>query len=155
FMLTRDWRHVLDRRLAPHGLSEATWRAMLHLELLNGSAVQSLLAANMGIEGPSLVRLIDRMERDGWVRRRAHPQDRRVNVIEPTPKGRVVTKQVADAAADMRAAVFAELNTAELQQLHQSLERIEAKLRQLEAADASAARPRPVRARSRAALAKV
>jgi MarR family transcriptional regulator for hemolysin len=128
FTLTREWRHVLGLRLAPHGMSEATWRAMLHLDLLNGSAVQSLLAASMGIEGPSLVRLIDRMERDGWVRRRAHPQDRRVNVIEPTAKGQAVMQAVSQTAAEMRNATFVDFDLDELAQLSEWLERLQGRL---------------------------
>jgi hypothetical protein len=88
------------------------------------------------------------------VRRHAHPQDRRVNVIEPTPKGRAVTRQVADTAAEMRAAVFADLGTAELALLAQTLERIDARLQQSGPPDDIAVRAEPQRPRGRAALAK-
>ncbi len=151
FTLTREWRQVLGRRLAPHGLSEATWRAMLHLDLFQGSAVQTALAASMGIEGPSLVRLLDRMERDGWVRRRAHPQDRRINLIEPTAKGRAVMKTVSDAAAEMRATTFAGLDTRELAQLSDLLGRVRESLHQQREAEAVPPEtPTPAPARRRA-----
>lgn len=147
FVLTREWRQVLGRRLAPHGLSEATWRALLHLDLMQGSAVQSALAASMGIEGPSLVRLIDRMERDGWVRRQAHPQDRRINLVEPTDKGRAAMQAVSAAAAEMRATTFDGLDVRELSQLSELLGRVQTRLQQQREALAEAAPAPPPGAR--------
>ncbi len=76
---TQSWRQEIDRRLAPRGLSQATWRALFHLERRGEGLTQRQLAENMGIEGPSLVRLIDHLEAAALLERRAAPLDRRCN----------------------------------------------------------------------------
>jgi MarR family transcriptional regulator for hemolysin len=52
---------------------------------LEGSLSQTGLADRMRIEPPTLVGILDRMERDGWIRRDADKTDRRRKLIQPTP----------------------------------------------------------------------
>ena len=82
----RAWRTRLDQRLRPLGLSQAKWLVLLHLNLAKADLTQRELSARLGIEGPSLVRLLDRMEADGWVERRVSPSDRRAKTVHPTAK---------------------------------------------------------------------
>ncbi len=42
------------------------------------------LAAAEKVQPPTMTRLVTKLEEDGWVRRRAHPTDGRVVVVEPT-----------------------------------------------------------------------
>lgn len=128
FQLTRRWRAALDARLQPYGLSEAAWRAMLHLSMLGMSASQTQLAARMGVEDPTLVRLIDRMERDQWLERTADVTDRRKNLIEPTIKGRAIIDTVAQAAEQLRAEVFAGLSKDDVAAMDRMLTRMHANL---------------------------
>jgi MarR family transcriptional regulator for hemolysin len=122
FALTREWRRVLGERLAPHGMNEASWRLLLHLDVLGGSVAQTRLAEQMGIETPTLVRLLDRMVRDGWVLRRAHEHDRRINLVEPTERGRAIMEQVSAEAASLRVTVFAGLDDHQLAALAGALD---------------------------------
>ncbi|MFC3147439.1 MarR family winged helix-turn-helix transcriptional regulator [Piscinibacterium candidicorallinum] len=142
FALTREWRRVLGERLAPHGMNEASWRLLLHLDFLGGSVAQARLAEQMGIETPTLVRLLDRMVRDGWVQRRAHEHDRRINLVEPTERGRAIMKQVSAEAASLRLAVFAGLDDGDLAALAGALDRLHEAL-QAPAARVSQALPEP------------
>ena len=50
----RVWRHKLDQRLRPLGLSQAKWRTIAHLA--NGQLTQCELADRLGIEEPTLAR---------------------------------------------------------------------------------------------------
>jgi len=63
--LPRDWRRVLDRRLAPLGLSQAKWQPLLYLSRADGPTTQTALANYLDIESPTLVRLLDRLADDG------------------------------------------------------------------------------------------
>ncbi len=128
FDVVRHWRSALGSRLAPHGLSEATWRVLLHIDLLGGRATQAVLAARIGIEAPTMVRLIDRMERDGWVQRTPSAQDRRINWVEPTADGRKVIRKVSSAASDMRRQALGSLTQQDMEQFLAMVERIEASL---------------------------
>jgi MarR family transcriptional regulator for hemolysin len=125
--LGRRWRRVLDAELSGYGLTDATWRPLFHLGRLGDGIRQTELAEALGIQGPSLVRLLDNLERDGLIVRREDRGDRRAKSLVMTDTGRrayekvrAVTEQVADrllagAAAEDLAAVarlFAHLDAA-------------------------------------------
>jgi len=69
-----------------HVLVLATLRAQreLHGE---STLTQKRLAEATGIEKSSLVLFLDALERDGWVERHLHPQDRRAHIIHLTDEG--------------------------------------------------------------------
>ncbi len=157
FDVVRHWRSALGNRLAPHGLSEATWRVLLHIDLLGGRATQAVLAARIGIEAPTMVRLLDRMERDGWVRRTPSAEDRRINWVEPTATGRKVIRKVSSAASDMRSQALAGLTLQDMEHFLAMLARVDARLdagaaspSAAQAMPARAQRPAPTRRRMRA-----
>ena len=86
--LARGWRFRLDERLRPLGVSCAMWSVIRRLA--NGPAAQTQreLAESVGIEGPTLVRLLDRLEENGLARRVSDPGDRRVNRVELSEQAR-------------------------------------------------------------------
>ena len=45
------------------------------------------------VEPPTMTRLVDAMERDGYVERAPDPEDRRAVIVRPTPKGTRALKQ--------------------------------------------------------------
>jgi DNA-binding MarR family transcriptional regulator len=58
------------------------------MDLLNtlGPMTAGELAEHAGLTSGATTRLIDRLERVGYVRRRPHPADRRCVIIEPVPE---------------------------------------------------------------------
>jgi len=152
--ISRLWRDAIDRRLAPHGLGNAAWRALWHLQAAGASPVQAELAGRMGIERPTLARLLDRMERDGLVVRVPDPADRRANRVEATAAGRALMTPVDEAIRAVRARAMGGLDAAELATLLALLERIRLALSSTPSAAAGSARqtsPRPSRGRMRRA----
>lgn len=85
--LARRWRQALDSRLAKDGLSDAAWAPLVHLHRLGNGVSQSELAAAVGLDGSSLVRLLDLLVEQGLVERQAHPSDRRIKQVCLTPEG--------------------------------------------------------------------
>ncbi|KPX00309.1 Transcriptional regulator, MarR family [Pseudomonas amygdali pv. lachrymans] len=79
--LTRGWRAELDRRLADLGLSQARWLVLLHLARFTEPPTQRELAQSVGVEGPTLARLLDSLEKQGLVQRQAVVEDRRAKKI--------------------------------------------------------------------------
>ncbi|MCQ2991694.1 MarR family transcriptional regulator [Pseudomonas tremae] len=79
--LTRGWRAELDRRLVDLGLSQARWLVLLHLARFNQPPTQRELAQSVGVEGPTLARLLDSLEKQGLVQRVAVAEDRRAKKI--------------------------------------------------------------------------
>lgn len=59
---------------------------------------QRELAAATGVTEQTMSRILERMERTGYVTRVAHPGDRRRHVISLTPAGRSVLADAADPA---------------------------------------------------------
>ncbi len=55
--LGRRWRKTLDAQLAAEGLSDAVWTPLVHLHRLGDGISQTELAAAVGLDGSSLVRL--------------------------------------------------------------------------------------------------
>lgn len=84
----RQWRTALDRELQKFGLTSATWRPLFYLGELGEGVRAKDLAEALGVEPPSVVALLDRLERDGFVSRVPGIQDRRSKVLRMTDKGR-------------------------------------------------------------------
>src|ERR1043165_9861750 len=105
----RAWRLNLDERLKPMGLSQAKWRTLLHLSIARGPLTQAEIAARLGIEEPSLVTLLHRLEDEGWVQRRAAPHDRRCNTVHLARRAQRVIAQINSTAADLRHELLAEI----------------------------------------------
>ncbi|MDO8953377.1 MAG: MarR family transcriptional regulator [Gammaproteobacteria bacterium] len=88
------WRHKLDKRLKPLGLSQTKWRALLHLSLAKAPMTQTELAISVGIEGPTLTGLLDRLAKDGWIERHDVPHDRRSKTVHLTAKSQETLAQI-------------------------------------------------------------
>jgi MarR family transcriptional regulator for hemolysin len=109
YLLTNAWKSALDRRLKPLGLSRSKWMLMVALYQDGEHASQRALAERLGIEGPSLVRLLDRMERDGLVERRAVDGDRRVKSVHLSRKGQSQLETIRGIAGSLRQELMAGL----------------------------------------------
>ena len=83
----------LNEELAPVGITIRQVQILGALAV-HGEAVQSELADLLRIEPSSVVRLLDRMERDGWIARREDPADRRRRIVRPTEKAEPVWEQI-------------------------------------------------------------
>src|SRR5947208_16908907 len=73
----RAWRQKLDERLKPMGLSQAKWRTLLHLSLAPDALTKTEIAARLGVEEPTVVTLLHRLEKKDWITRRNSPGERR------------------------------------------------------------------------------
>lgn len=78
--VSRLMRTVFDRRVRHLGLTRSQWLALTRLHRKPGAS-QSDVAEMLEIEKASAGRLIDRLEANGWVERRADAKDRRINRV--------------------------------------------------------------------------
>ena len=112
----RLMRTVFDRRVRRLGLTRAQWLVLARLHRHPGAS-QSELADMMEVEKASAGRMVDRLERKGWVERRADPVDRRVNRLYLTidaenisqRRQAVAERTVGDALSDLSAAQAVQL----------------------------------------------
>jgi MarR family transcriptional regulator for hemolysin len=105
----RLWRKIARAAAARHGVSEAASSPLIWIDRLGPDLRQNALAEAVGIEGASLVRLIDELEQSGIITRTPDPSDRRANCINLTRKGREVVGEVTEELAALRASVFAKV----------------------------------------------
>ena len=76
-----------DDALALQGGSLASWLVLT--SIMGGQhASQRSIAAEIGVEGPTLTHHLNRMETAGLVSRTRNPENRRVHQVEPTDAGR-------------------------------------------------------------------
>ncbi len=130
----RLWRKIGRQAASRHGVTEAASSPLIWIDRLGDHVRQNVLAEAVGIEGASLVRLIDELEGNGFVRRETDPTDRRANVVSLTEKGRNIVTAVHDELQALRMQIFANL----------CVEDLEAAQRVFDAVKGAAGREAPV-----------
>lgn len=110
----RAWRLKLDERLKPMGLSQAKWRTLLHLSLAGDALTQAEIAERLGIEQPSLVTLLHRLENEGWIIRRSSLDDRRCKMVFLGQRAQRVISQINAAAEKLRHELLENVSASDL-----------------------------------------
>ncbi|WP_191488584.1 MarR family transcriptional regulator [Pseudomonas sp. FEN] len=112
--MSRGWRAELDRRLAGLGLSQARWLVLLHLARFTEAPTQRELAQSVGVEGPTLARLLDSLETQGLVQRQSVLEDRRAKKIVLSASARPLIEQIETIATALRHELFVGVDEEEL-----------------------------------------
>jgi MarR family transcriptional regulator, transcriptional regulator for hemolysin len=123
----RAWRQKLDERLKPMGLSQAKWRTLLHLSLAGNDLTQAEIAARLGVEEPSVVTLLHRLEKEGWIVRRNSSHDRRCKMVNLGRRTQRVIGKINATADELRHELLTEIPAPELQTCIKVLAHIRAK----------------------------
>ena len=123
--LTRRWRQVLDAEVQSAGLTDATWRPLLHLHLLGDGIRQKDLAASVGIEGPSVVRLLDMLIAKGLIERSEDAADRRAKLLRLTPEGLETVARIKATVQALESEVLAPFCAGEIAQMAEFVVRLE------------------------------
>jgi DNA-binding MarR family transcriptional regulator len=98
-------------------------KALFHLSRNEGIS-QKRLAEIAEVEPMTLVRILDRMESDGWVERRPDPNDRRARTLYVRSGATPILEQIDKLSAQMRSDALAGLNAEQRNQLMGLLEHV-------------------------------
>jgi MarR family transcriptional regulator, transcriptional regulator for hemolysin len=120
----RAWRQRLDQRLKPMGLSQAKWRTLMHLSLAEDALTQAEIAARLGVEEPSVVTLLHRLEREAWITRTNSSHDRRCKMVLLGRRAQRVIAQINATAQKLRHELLADIPKSDLQACMRVLARI-------------------------------
>ncbi len=120
FTAWRAYERAVNAELAPHGLKFRQSQVLGWLAL-EGDLTQGELAERMGVEPPTLVPQLDRMEREGWIRRVHCASDRRKKIIRPRPEAVPVWSKVVACAKRVRCHATAGLSEEEVAALRNLL----------------------------------
>jgi MarR family transcriptional regulator for hemolysin len=131
-LLARIWRRESDQALSDHGLSYATAIPLLVLSRQGDNVRQGVLADELGIEGPSLVRLIDLLQAEGLVERREDPTDRRAKTLHLTKAGEAKVEETNRILRRVRASLLKDIGADELAITFETLQRIEQRASRLQ-----------------------
>ncbi|MGZ6015093.1 MAG: MarR family winged helix-turn-helix transcriptional regulator [Phenylobacterium sp.] len=80
-LIARRYRTRLNEQLKAIGQTQARWEALFWISLSGEHVTQSELAERMGVEGPTLVRMLNKLEQEGLVERRSAKGDRRAKTL--------------------------------------------------------------------------
>ena len=124
----RTWRQAVDRRLRHLGVSQAGWLAITTIAKTKSAFSQIELAHALGVEGPSLVSLIDRLVKSGLVERHPSETDRRVKHVMLTDAGRELYANVRSEASRYRQEDLSGVDRDRLLDVTQLLEALQSRI---------------------------
>ena len=110
--MARLFAKGLQHRIRPIGLAPAQFMTLLELWERDGIA-QRELTRKLDVEQATMANTLIRMERDGLIERRSHPEDGRSQSIHLTPKAIALREAATAAARAQNEVALAELSTEE------------------------------------------
>lgn len=126
-LTTQAYHRQLNDELAPHGITYRQSQVLGWLAL-EGALSQTELAARMLIEPPTLVGILDRMERDGWVSRECCEADRRKKLVCLRPEAEPIWAKIVACATKVRSRAIEGIPPEELETLRELLHKIQENL---------------------------
>jgi MarR family transcriptional regulator, transcriptional regulator for hemolysin len=128
--VSRRLRTVFDQLVRQRGLTLARARALLHIAG-TPHVNQSELAAQLEVEKPTVVRLLDGLEKQGLILRCAAAGDRRANHIVLTEAAQRQVAEIEALIAELGRSVLGEIEPQEREVASQVLRRVAAGLDRL------------------------
>jgi MarR family transcriptional regulator for hemolysin len=105
------------------GITITQSKVIFALYMFSG-LTQRELADKIGIETPSLVPIIDKMEKDGYVKRKLDPKDRRLKRIYTTPKTDALWDSMMECASQIRKVSLKEISEQEAKSALETIKKI-------------------------------
>jgi MarR family transcriptional regulator for hemolysin len=127
----RKLRAFFDAAVREEGLTLARARALFALSR-RGPLTQKELAEELEIETPTLVRVLDGMERQELIRRTEDAHDRRAKRIAMTEAGRAAFDRMHVLAAGLREQIAAEISEEDIDMALSVVRRLTRNLQRLD-----------------------
>ena len=110
----RRWRVRLNERLKRIGQTDARCAALAEIAGRPEGIVQRELSQRLGVEEPTVVRLLDALEAGAWVERRAHSLDRRAKMVHATAAAQPLLDEAQAILGELQEEMFADIDPADL-----------------------------------------
>ena len=117
--------HYFYTRFQQQDLSPGKYSVLLELFVEDQALSPSELAARLGVSGPTITGLTDRLARQGYVRRTLGRDDRRRVSIQLTPAGKGFTESLLPGQLESMALTMARISNEEFELLRSLLSRVE------------------------------
>lgn len=112
--VARRWRNVMNEALQAVGQSHARWGTLYWISVFGDRVNQTQLADRMGVEQPTLGRVLRELEADGLIWRRAPSNDRRARIIGLTPASKPLMQKINRIQNRVRASLLKDIEPAQL-----------------------------------------
>jgi MarR family transcriptional regulator for hemolysin len=112
--IARRWRNLMNAELRALGQRQARWGTLYWIAVFGDSVNQTELAERIGVAHRTLERILDGLEKDGLIQRRASDRDQRANVLRLTEAAAPVMRKIAGVQDIVRARLLAGINTHDL-----------------------------------------
>ena len=132
--VTRRLRTHFDRRATRLELTRAQWRALKRVHHGEG-ITQNELAEFLEMEPIAVGRVIDRLQKAGFIERRADPRDRRVWRLHVLPKAHDVVDDMEQIASELFRQMQHGIAAAEMKSMLSVLTRMKDNLNALDRVD--------------------
>ena len=113
-LVGRRWRARLNDRLKVIGQTDARFAALEEISGAPDGMVQRELARRLGVEEPTIVRLVDALEAQDCVERRVHGADRRAKVVQSKPAAAPALNRARVIVTDLQQDRFAGMDPRDL-----------------------------------------
>jgi MarR family transcriptional regulator for hemolysin len=125
--IAQSVRRHADTSARTRGMTRAQWAVLARLER-QPNITQNELAQLTDVEPITVGRLIDRLEKAGFVQRMSDPRDRRIWRLRLTLKSRPVLSEIAAFRAELHDAMSADVDAQTLASLIRGLKKMKANL---------------------------
>jgi len=132
-LVGRRYRRTLDQALKEIGHSQVRWEILHAISFDPGECTLMEVAGRIGLEGPSIVGSMEKLEVGGFIERRQDGKDRRSKLIRLTDKGREAVVIMADVVKGQREKLWADIPEADLDAMLRVLTQLRKNLWHVEA----------------------
>jgi DNA-binding MarR family transcriptional regulator len=127
FALAPRLVEVQDLGAREYGMSYARGRVVAALAV-SGPVLMRALSEAVGVTPRTITGLIDALEKDGWVERRAHPTDRRATIVALTPAAEIAFAKLNQTYGHLSRDLVGGIPEADLRAALRVIEHISARL---------------------------
>ena len=125
----RRWRAFMDAKMRSLGVTHARWATLWWIAEAKHPLNQKELARRIGIEGPTLVRQLDILERDGLVER-VVDRDRRSRILKLRAAAIPIVDQIRALADELGRDLIKDIDAESLSLCIDVVHRMRARLRE-------------------------
>ncbi len=125
--VARLFNRGFDAKVRPMGLTRAQWKVLLYLKRRQGLS-QTELGDLLEVRPPSLAKVLDGLERKGWLERREDPSDRRAKRLYLTRDAEPLIRRVHRIASEDDRQALADLSKTEIAELTRLMRRVKRNL---------------------------
>ncbi|MDQ4074230.1 MAG: MarR family transcriptional regulator [Thermoproteota archaeon] len=117
--------YTFDQELRKNfGVTFGQWKVLVILANYEKGVTQKEIADNLGLEGSTLIPIIDRLEKDAWILRKPDQQDRRNNRILLTEKACSSLKSMISSAEKIKSIAIKDISEENISITTKTLEKM-------------------------------